>query len=348
MTRHLNAAGLLAVPLALTFLVMLLVVMGGGQHSTTAGVALVPTDTTLNTSAVPAWAVGPLTAAARTCPEATAPLLAAQIQTESSWDPTQYNPGSQAAGLAQFIPATWATFGRDGDGDGHADPYNPLDAILSQAGYLCYLVRFVQHTSGLTGEAVDLALAAYNAGPSTVQRFRGIPPFAETTHYVTTIRTLAASTYAAVSASPDDSSLAGRVIQAAAAHVGRTMYAWGGGTLDGPSRGMPPDHNVIGFDCSALVRYAYYQGSNHAITLPRTAQQQHDATRDHPVSIRDLRSGDLLFWGTPTAIHHVALYIGNNRMIEAPQSGQPITETALRTDGDYLGATRVVSRLDSM
>lgn len=323
-------------PVALIVVVMAIVlVMGGSVIGTPTSHTHVPGNTELNEQAVPAWARQLLHTAATVCPEVTAPLLAAQIEIESGWDPGAYNEDSKAEGLAQFVPGTWAQFGVDGDGDHIADVRNPEDAIPSQARYLCHLISFVTRTPGLTGELVDLALASYNAGPGTVQNHRGIPPFPETTHYVTAVRHLANTKYAVLATGID------QVIQAAAAHVDTTMYSWGGGTLNGPSPGQPPDAGIIGFDCSALVRYAYHQGTQHTITLPRTSQQQYTATRTQPVAIPDLEPGDLLFWGTPTTIHHVALYVGDGQMFEAPQSGQEITKTDIRTNGDYLGATRV-------
>ncbi|MGH9283458.1 MAG: lytic transglycosylase domain-containing protein, partial [Acidimicrobiales bacterium] len=43
----------------------------------------------------------------------------------------------RAVGPMQFLPGTWARWGRDGDGDGTADPFNSFDAIASAAAYLC-------------------------------------------------------------------------------------------------------------------------------------------------------------------------------------------------------------------
>src|SRR5213078_1973532 len=114
-------------------------------------------------------------------------------------------------------PSTWAIYGTDGDGDGKADPRDPADAIKTQAVYMCHLVDFVKGTPGLHGEVVDLELAAYNAGPGNVQKYGGIPPFQETTNYVTKIRQLANTKYSVQP--PADGSGNGRtgpVIQKAA------------------------------------------------------------------------------------------------------------------------------------
>ncbi|CAL9677701.1 hypothetical protein SUDANB95_08028 (plasmid) [Actinosynnema sp. ALI-1.44] len=335
--------GLILAPIVLVVMILTLVMGGGGgeQEERRQFKGHVLGNFSLNDDAVPEWARGPLREAATRCPEITAPIMAAQIETESNWNPNAYNSGSQATGLSQFIPSTWEQYGTDGDGDRVADPRNPADAIITQAIYMCHLVDFVKKHPGLNGELVDLALASYNAGPGNVEKFGGIPPFNETTNYVTKIRNLANTKYASI----DSSTIGGRVgavIGKAAEQVALgTMYSWGGGTLDGPGGGMPPDVGVIGFDCSSLVRYAYYQGSSHTITLPRVAQDQYNATKSQPVSVNDLQPGDLLFWGSPGDIHHVALYVGDGEMIEAPQSGQKITRTKIRTAGDYAGATRV-------
>ena len=115
------------------------------------------------------------------------------------------------------------------------------------------------------------------------------------------------------------------------------MYAWGGGSLTGPSEGFGPDAGVIGFDCSGLTRYAYAQGG---IQLPRVAADQYAASP----KVADLQPGDLVFYATdpgdPATIHHVAMYLGNDRIIEAPESGEPVQVTTMRYGYEYIGAVR--------
>jgi|GEM_PF-7101715 len=109
-------------------------------------------------------------------------------------------------------------------------------------------------------------------------------------------------------------------------------YAWGGGTLNGPSRGISDgggaadangDYRKIGFDCSGLARYMHYQLTGNEI--PRTSENQYAA--GHRISASQLRPGDLVFpeysfkSGGPG---HVQVYVGNNQVIEAPSSGQMI------------------------
>jgi cell wall-associated NlpC family hydrolase len=126
-------------------------------------------------------------------------------------------------------------------------------------------------------------------------------------------------------------------IAAAERWVG-TRYAWGGGSLTGPSMGWGIDDGVVGFDCSGLTRYAYAQAG---IGIPRQSTQQYAALPK--VSSSDLQPGDLVFYAfdtsDPSTIHHVAMYLGGGRMIEAPESGERVHVTAMRWGG-FIGAAR--------
>jgi soluble lytic murein transglycosylase-like protein len=74
-----------------------------------------------------------------------------------------------AIGVMQLMPGTAAELG--------VDPNNPEANIRGGAGYLRRMVT-------MFGNNLELALAAYNAGPSAVQRYGGVPPYAETRAYV--------------------------------------------------------------------------------------------------------------------------------------------------------------------
>jgi murein DD-endopeptidase MepM/ murein hydrolase activator NlpD len=179
-------AGLLVLPVLL--LTLLVVLLGGGLA---ADAAALGAPSQLRPGAVPAGYEPLLRHASRTCAGVTAPLLAAQIDVESGWKPGAISPAG-AQGLAQFMPATWAGHGVDGDGDGVRDPFNPADAIATQASFLCQLLAAVSGDQQLGGDPLDLALAAYNAGLRAVQRAGGIPPYPETQNYVRRIRALIA------------------------------------------------------------------------------------------------------------------------------------------------------------
>jgi hypothetical protein len=71
----------------------------------------------------------------------------------------------------------WQAYRRDGDGDGDVSVYDPADSIHSAAALVVDLRRLV-------GRNPRLVMAAYNAGPGTVQKYRGVPPISETELYV--------------------------------------------------------------------------------------------------------------------------------------------------------------------
>ncbi|WP_419659307.1 putative lytic transglycosylase [Desulfosarcina variabilis str. Montpellier] len=97
------------------------------------------------------------------------PLLKAVIRAESAFDPKAVSKKG-ALGLMQIMPANLEAF------QVH-DPFDPWQNIMGGARYLKSLIKRFK------GQ-VPLALAAYNAGPRTVDVHRGIPPIQETEEYV--------------------------------------------------------------------------------------------------------------------------------------------------------------------
>jgi len=89
-------------------------------------------------------------------------------------------------------------------------------------------------------------------------------------------------------------------------------YQWGATTTQTNS-----------FDCSSLMLQAYRSGG---ITLPRVSRDQYRAGALLPVT--DAQPGDLLFWAydpnDPDTIHHVAMYLGDGKIVEAQQTGVPV------------------------
>lgn len=120
-----------------------------------------------------------------------------------------------------------------------------------------------------------------------------------------------------------------------------TPYSWGGGTINGPSGGFAQGTGIIGFDCSSLMRYMIYQGSGGKIEIPRVTGTQYGATKGNQVPLDQLMPGDLLFYGASgESSYHVAMYLGDNQMIEAPQTGLTVRVTPVRR-GQLVVATRL-------
>lgn len=136
------------------------------------------------------------------------------------------------------------------------------------------------------------------------------------------------------------------VIDAGKKQIG-VDYSWGGGDLKGPSEGFAQGAGINGFDCSSLVRYMVYQGTGKGHELPRVATEQFQATKGDTVAkagdgVDKLKPGDLMFWGSSGSnLHHVAMYVGDGQMIEAPRTGLKVRITEARVTGDYFGATRI-------
>lgn len=100
-------------------------------------------------------------------------LLKAMIHVESCFNPYAVSKKG-AMGLMQIMPENLGLLKIN-------DPFDPRDNIMGGAEYLKTLLnRFNGH--------LDLALAAYNAGPSAVERYNNIPPFRETQEYVRKVR----------------------------------------------------------------------------------------------------------------------------------------------------------------
>ena len=125
------------------------------------------------------------------------------------------------------------------------------------------------------------------------------------------------------------------VIKRGMAQMG-VPYSWGGGNAAGPSRGIDHGAGTVGFDCSGLMLYMF---AGVGIKLDHYSGSQYNAGRKIPSS--QMRRGDMLFWG-PNGSQHVAMYLGNNQMLEAPYTGSVVKISPVRTSGMTPYAVRMI------
>ena len=210
-------------------------------------------------------------------------------------DPSSPDGWVRALGPMQFLPATWARWGvvaPDRPPGAVPDAHNAWDAIHSAANYLCA----GQDRLG------DLRAALRRYNRSNV--------------YVDEVLAKAAEYGDASSAVVRGETLSGSaaaVIAGAMTQLG-VPYRWGAETPG------------VGFDCSGLVQWAFAQAG---VRLPRTTSQQITAGVAVP-SVGELRPGDLVFTrsvrdGRVVDVGHVAIYVGNGRVIVAPRTGDVVT-----------------------
>ncbi|MGW1562788.1 C40 family peptidase [Streptomyces sp. NPDC002144] len=245
------------------------------------------------------------------------------------WDGT--SQGERAVGPFQFLPSTWESIGKDGNGDHVADPHNADDAALGAATYLCSGGRDLTKRNQL-----QAAIWQYNHSSEYVANVLGW-----------------IDQYTAAAQDPDLKNLSGKVrtvIEAALSQRG-VPYSWGGGNAQGPSYGIccspsgKSGMTVKGFDCSGLTSYAYAKVGIH---LPRTAAAQAGVGRRISASLGTsaLTVGDLVFYayapGRDSTIYHVGVYAGSGQMINAARPGTVVRLDAVNAMSGYAGGARLL------
>ena len=123
------------------------------------------------------------------------------------------------------------------------------------------------------------------------------------------------------------------VIQRALAQRG-VPFLYGGGNAAGPTRGTGLKANIVGFDASGLIQYAY---AGAGLKMPRTSGEQCNVGRK--VALSQAKPGDLMCYG-PGGTQSVAMYLGNGQMIEATEPG--VTVSTARTSGMVPYLTRII------
>ena len=224
--------------------------------------------------------------------------------------------GAIAAGIALVGGAT-ANYRSPGSANAEADAEADAGADID-AGALV-----TAFGDGLTG-----ALHEEEGNSETVAE---VLPDVESAEEVTE---QAQTSVAAVSDAVSDASQIEAVIARAQSMIG-TPYVWGGGDANGPTTGVDGG-TVAGFDCSGLVLYAFAAAG---VALPHYTGYQYQRGTQVPAS--EAQRGDLLFWG-PGGNQHVAIYLGDGTMIEAPRSGQNVRISPVRWSGMAPNAVRLL------
>ncbi|WP_118914986.1 NlpC/P60 family peptidoglycan-binding protein RipD [Mycobacterium shigaense] len=101
-------------------------------------------------------------------------------------------------------------------------------------------------------------------------------------------------------------------------------FSWAGGGINGPSRGTGTGINTVGFDASGLMQYAY---AGAGIKLPRSSGAIYQVGQK--VLPQQARKGDMIFYG-PEGTQSVAMYLGNNQMLEV---GDVVQVSPVRANG---------------
>jgi soluble lytic murein transglycosylase-like protein len=252
-------------------------------------------------------------------------IFVRQIQQESGFNPTAKS-GAGAQGIAQIMPATAKGWGVD-----PSDPLASLDAAATHmAGYL-------QSYGGDWAKA----LAAYNAGPGNVDKFGGVPPFAETQKYVSSILGSAGPSAQdllnkAGTAAQGAGTVASSAIQApvqsaqdilakANPFIGNN-YVWGGKS---PQQG---------FDCSGLAGY---------LTTGQPESTTSLYGKSTGVGADQAQPGDLVFWNMNSSDpheQHVAVYLGNGQIV---QSGGDQTKVNIGSVNQSIGSAPEFRRVST-
>lgn len=280
---------------------------------------------------VPAEFVKWIQLGAEVCETIDGPLLAAQLHAESGFDPTVVsNVGAQ--GPAQFMPYTWPQWGspRDENGKptgptGTGDPFKISDAVMAQADFMCALSDQISgwiEDGSVKGDAMELTIAAYNAGPGAVQNAGGMPSggdyTTQTQPYVKKImdgREKYAKAGSSKSKRPSRSRAASRgdigalALEAAREYEG-VPYVWGG-------------KDPSGLDCSGLITQAF---ADIGYVVPHGTKAQVLVGTEVPLD--EAREGDIVFSRFEgNGPEHVAFVVEpGESYYEAQQAGVPVGE----------------------
>ena len=113
-------------------------------------------------------------------------------------------------------------------------------------------------------------------------------------------------------------------------------YSWGGGKPSGPSTGVDSGANIVGYDCSGFTQFAF---AGVGVPIPKYSGDQYSTGRAVPPE--QAKRGDLIFYG-PGGSQHVAILLGNGKMLESSGSAGKVTVSPVRTAGMSPHVVRII------
>ena len=273
-------------------------------------------------------------------------LLIAMAQKESSFNPNAKNATSGASGLIQLMPGTFEG-ARDTSKVDNA--FDPEANIYAGANYIHQQLTNPSFQGGSGADVkvgqynkrnLDLALAAYNAGPGNVQKYGGVPPFPETQDYLKKIE----ANYQTIFNCQNKTTESSFGQKAAAIAIGLATHnpplSYGAlANFDNPN----PTQMV----CATLVAYSYWKASDGAWGNWKNINRISSfdgATTDpagghqllvafYPLTdVSQLQPGDILFRGVAASpdgkggstthdYEHTALYVGDGKVVQGGGGG---------------------------
>lgn len=240
-------------------------------------------------------------------------LLKAVAKKESGFNENAVS-SSGAVGIMQLMEGTATAYGC-------MNRYEAESNIMAGALYLASLITRFNN--------IELALAAYNAGPANVEKYGGIPPFEETQNYVASVMnsycgledysTTVSKSVISVSldnmnklSSENTAPSLGTIVALYACQYVGNPYKWGGNDLEN------------GVDCSGFVKEVY---KRFGVELPRNSQDLREVGSQVCVGWNEslVKPGDIICYDG-----HVSIYIGNNSIVHAAgkKEGIKITKKA--------------------
>ncbi|SYW05879.1 putative Peptidoglycan endopeptidase LytF [Oenococcus oeni] len=220
-----------------------------------------------------------------------------QIPTSTTSSAASDSVNDVASSSASVVSSSAAVSSAVAESDSSSSSVVSSAAVLSSAASAA-----VSSASSVASSSASVA-SSYSAAASTAAKAASTSSLSKTN-----VTTTTASQVSQTSTTSTSTSTAQAVVNLAIQLSKENIpYVWGGST-------------TAGFDCSGLVSYVYQHAAG--ITLPHYTVSQESYVSKHSVS--QAKPGDLLFWGSAGATYHVAIYIGNNQYVAAPEPGMNV------------------------